>query len=245
MHLQLVVPTLLESWGQLLAVQAAQEVHRLWNVSNCGTSHLPAVPVCSRMQSFLWIQNTCKRWDENGCVLPVLGVKSAGATTAAATWLKKTQIHNGKKFPQIIKEGDANSTASVFPGLCDFLSYVVWLSNTKWCTTATKIHKLQQLNEEWKHENYKHLKKLKLQLWNHPQYPFLYCRVDPKKRELLLSSCFLLEQDERKKKAADTSQQRSSPPTASWECQQQGYSSCSGSVVGVVAQKSLILNPKR
>lgn len=122
-------------------------------------------------------------------------------TSSSSMFKKKKSNPQWKKnSPQIIKEGDANSTASVFSGLSDSLSCVVWPSNTKRCRTATKIHELQQLNEERKHENYKHLKKLKLQLWNHPQCPFLYFRMDPKKRELLLSSCFLLEQDERKKK---------------------------------------------
>lgn len=128
----------------------------------------------------------------------------------------------------------------------DFLSYVVWLSNTKWCTTATKIHKLQQLIEEWKHENYKHLKKIEATTLKSSTVSLSIFSGWSKKAGAVAVVLFSFGTGwEKKKKAADASQQRSSPPTASRECQQQGYSSCSGSVVSVVAQKSLILNPKR
>lgn len=47
-----------------------------------------------------------KKREETGGVLPVLGVKPAGATTpAAAAWLKKSLIHSGKQIQQITEEG--------------------------------------------------------------------------------------------------------------------------------------------
>lgn len=62
---------------------------------------------------------------QDGRVLPLLGVKSAGvtATPAAAAWFlkkkieQKCQIHSGKQISQMTKDVEVSNVASVSSGL--------------------------------------------------------------------------------------------------------------------------------